>query len=219
VIYPGSGCGGDTRSTQVNLIFCSGRRLEILLKNSVITLAVRQEAEKLIRRHQKYLSDLAANIKRKEQRAGAPITKVMHLPEYWSAADGFNPYHVNARASKIAYAIDKALASGQYRPRPAAKYLVPKADGTQREVSVFQVADNAVSNLTFDRLIEKNARHLSAHAYAYRRDLSVHDAVLHVVSDFHSKSRIFIAEFDFSNFLIRFHISTFAGSLRISVSS
>jgi len=69
-----------------------------------------------------------------------------------------------------------------------------------REVSVFQVADNAVSNLTFSRLIEKNARHLSAHAYAYRRDLTVHDAVLHVFSDFQGKSRTFVAEFDFSKF-------------------
>ena len=170
------------------------------MRNTVITSAVREEAEKLVRRHQKYLSDLAANIKRRETRAGASIPKVMHFPEYWSANEGFNPYHVRSNANGIAYAIDKALALGQYRPRPAAKYSVPKLDGSLREVSVFQIADNAVSNLTFDRLIEKNGRHLSAHAYAYRRDLSVHDAVLHIVSDFHSKSRIFIAEFDFAKF-------------------
>ncbi len=124
----------------------------------------------------------------------------MHMPAYWSANAGFNPYHVKSHAKGIAYAIDKALVAGQYRPRPAAKYSVPKAGGGLREVSVFQVADNAVSNLTFSRLIEKNARHLSAHAYAYRRDLTVHDAVLHVFSDFQAKSRIFVAEFDFSKF-------------------
>jgi RNA-directed DNA polymerase len=198
--YSGSGCRGDTQSTQENLFFCSGRRPKIHLRNRVIKSAVCDEAEKLIRRHQKYLSDLAANIRRKESRAGASIPKVMHFPEYWAADVGFNPYHVRSRADGIAYAIDKALASGKYRPRPAAKYSVPKHDGSSRSVSVFQIADNAVSNLTFNRLIEKNARHLSAHAYAYRRDLSVHDAVLHVVSDFHAKSRIFIAEFDFSKF-------------------
>ncbi len=124
----------------------------------------------------------------------------MHMPGYWSADPGFNPYHVRSRAAGIAYAIEKALDAGQYRPRPAVKYRVPKAGGGQRDVSVFQVADNAVSNLTFGRLIEKNARHLSAHAYAYRRDLTVHDAVLHVYSDFQAKSRIFVAEFDFSKF-------------------
>ncbi len=124
----------------------------------------------------------------------------MHVPDYWSADKGFDPYYVKSHKTGIAYAIDKALATGVYKPRPAAKYSVPKDDGSTREVSVFQVADNAVSNLTFSRLIEKNARHLSAHAYAYRRDLTVHDAVLHVCSDIQSKSRIFVAEFDFSKF-------------------
>lgn len=170
------------------------------MENLVIHDAIHGEAEKLIRRHQKYLSDLAANIHRKEMRSGTKIAKTMHQPSYWSYDRGFNPYHVRSASRGIAYAIDKALADGQYRPRPAAKYVVPKEGGSTREVSVFQVADNAVSNLTFGRLIEKNARHLSSHAYAYRRDLTVHDAVLHVSSDFRLKSRIFIAEFDFSKF-------------------
>lgn len=170
------------------------------LENLVILEAIRREAEKLIRRHQKYLSDLAANIRRKETRSGTKIAKVMHVPPYWACDDGFNPYHVRSGVQGISYAIDRALSAGQYSPRPAVKYAIPKEDGGSREVSVFQVADNAVSTLTFNRLIEKNARHLSAHAYAYRRDLTVHDAVLHVSSDFRSKSRIFVAEFDFSKF-------------------
>jgi RNA-directed DNA polymerase len=170
------------------------------MANRVILTAVHEEAEKLIRRHQKYLSDLAANIRRKERRSGLAIPKTMHRPGYWSVNRGFDPYYVKSHSAGIAYAIDKALASGVYKPRPAVKYSVPKADGGTREVSVFQIADNAVSSLTFHRLIEKNARHLSAHAYAYRRDLTVHDAVLHVSSDFQGKSRIFVAEFDFSKF-------------------
>jgi RNA-directed DNA polymerase len=182
----------------VNLLFCPRRRTT--LANEVIFSAVLAEAEKLIRRHQKYLSDLAGNLRRKERRSGLRVTKTMYMPGYWSVNSGFNPYHVRSHAGGIAYAIDKALASGRYRPRPAATYSVPKGDGTLRSVSVFQVADNAVSNLTFSRLIDKNARHLSAHAYAYRRDLTVHDAVLHVYSDFQGKSRIFVAEFDFSKF-------------------
>ena len=170
------------------------------MKNSVIFSAVRAEAQKLICRHQKYLSDLAASIRRKERRSGLTIPKVLHMPAYWSVDNGFDPYYVKSHANGISYAIDKALAAGEYQPRPAVRYSVPKSDGTVRPVSVFQVADNAVSNLTFSRLIEKNARHLSAHAYAYRRDLTIHDAVLHVYSDFQGKSRIFVAEFDFSKY-------------------
>lgn len=170
------------------------------MKNVVILSAVRAEAKKLIRRHQKYLSDLAASIRRKENRSGVTIPKVMHDPAYWSVDNGFDPYYVHSRAAGISYAVDRALAAGEYQPRPAVTYPVPKSDGSIRRVSVFQVADNAVSNLTFGRLIEKNSRHLSAHAYAYRRDLTVHDAVLHVYSDFQGKSRIFVAEFDFSKY-------------------
>ena len=161
---------------------------------------MRNEAHKLIQRHQKYASDLAAGLRRREKRSGVPQDKVVHNPEYWSADQGFNPYYVYFHARGISYAIEKALTSAEYRPRSAVIYSLLKADGTLRDVSVFQVADNAVSTLTFQRLIEKNARHLSAHAYAYRRDLTIHDAVLHISSDFNSKSRIFIAEFDFRKF-------------------
>jgi RNA-directed DNA polymerase len=180
-------------------IFLPGAAI-LKLKNSVILDAVRNEAHKLIRRHQKYASDLAAALRRREKRSGILQSKNIYLPEYWSADQGFNPYHVRAHSAGIAYAIDKALASGQYRPRPAVIYQVQKPDKTLRDVAVFQVADNAVSTLTFRRLIEKNARHLSAHAYAYRPDLTIHDAVLHISSDFNLKSRIFIAEFDFRKF-------------------
>jgi RNA-directed DNA polymerase len=180
-------------------IFLLGAAI-ILLQNSIIFAAVRHEAHKLIRRHQKYASDLAAGLRRRERRSGIPQAKHVHTADYWSADRGFNPYYVHSHAGGIAYAIDKSLRSGQYQPRSAVTYSVTKADGTLRDVAVFQVADNAVSTLTFQRLIEKNARHLSARAYAYRHDLTIHDAVLHISSDFNSKSRIFIAEFDFRKF-------------------
>jgi RNA-directed DNA polymerase len=170
------------------------------VKNSVIFDAIRDEAHKLIRRHQKYASELAAALRRREKRSGILQVKHIHLPEYWAVDTGFNPYHVGTHSAGIAYAVDKALASGRYRPRPAVLYQIEKTDKTLRDVAVFQVADNAVSTLTFRRLIEKNARHLSAHAYAYRYDLTIHDAVLHISSDLNLKSRIFIAEFDFRKF-------------------
>jgi RNA-directed DNA polymerase len=122
------------------------------LKSSVILDALRDEAHKLIRRHQKYASDLAAALRRREKRSGLLQAKHIHLPEYWSADNGFNPYYVRAHAGGIAYAIEKALASGRYRPRPAVIYQVEKQDGGLRDVAVFQVADNAVSRLTFQRL-------------------------------------------------------------------
>jgi RNA-directed DNA polymerase len=170
------------------------------VKNQVIYDAIVAEAEKLVRRHQMYASDLASRQKRVERRTGQPQTKDIKFPQYWAADDGFNPYTVRARSKQIAHAVSKALDGGNYKPRPAVEYSVPKKDGGQRAVSVFQVADNAISRLTFERLLDKNARHFSAHAYAYRKDLTIHDAVLHIAADLHHKSRVFIAEFDFRKF-------------------
>jgi RNA-directed DNA polymerase len=161
---------------------------------------VRAEAHKLIRRHQKYASELAATLRRREKRSGLLQPKYIHLPEYWSVDKGFDPYYVRSHLPGIAYAVEKGLSSGRYQPFPAVVYEVKKPDGTLRPVSVFQIADSAVSTLTFKRLIEKNARHFSARAYAYRYDLTLHDAVLHISSDFKMRSRIFVAEFDFRKF-------------------
>ena len=108
------------------------------MKNKVIVSAIGEEAHKLIRRHQKYLSDLAANIRRKERRSGMNIPEITHVPDYWSADRGFNPYYVNSHKTGIAYAIDKALAAGVYKARPAAKYSVPKGDGSTREFAARQ---------------------------------------------------------------------------------
>jgi hypothetical protein len=77
---------------------------------------------------------------------------------------------------------------------------VPKADGSNRTVSVFQVADAAVSRLIFRSLLEKNRQRLSAYSFAYRRDLTVHDAIQHIAADIVGRERIFIAEYDFAKY-------------------
>jgi RNA-directed DNA polymerase len=48
--------------------------------------------------------------------------------------------------------------------------------------------------------MQKNARHFSASAYAYRGDLSIHDAILHIASDLKQRNRLYLAEFDFAKF-------------------
>jgi hypothetical protein len=192
----GSGYAGDTQSYAGEFTFLS-RAAHL---NQVIQYAIFEEAQKLVERHQKYASYLAASLARVEKRSGILPPKDLKLPAYWSAHSGFNPYHVRAHADTIAYAIDKALRTKTYEPRPAVEYEVPKKDGGVRKVSVFPVADNALSRLTFLRLMEKNARHLSSNAYAYRTDLGIHDAILHISSDFRGRSRIFIAEFDFRKY-------------------
>lgn len=162
--------------------------------------AIRSEADKLIRRHQRYASELEDRVRRIERRSGLRPVKQVFTPAYWQVHPGFNPYAVRSRANGVGYAIQRALAKKDYRPRPAVSFQVPKDGGGVRHVSVFQVADNAISRAVFRRLLWKNASRFSAHSYAYRIDRTLHDAVLDIAGDFRAKRRLFIAEFDFRQY-------------------
>jgi RNA-directed DNA polymerase len=165
-----------------------------------IEQAIFDEAEKLVKRHQRYVSGVADEIQRRRRRSGLPVAKALHTPAYWKVDRGFDPYWVRSNAATIAYAVKKRLAAKSYAPRPAVSYEVPKADGGTRIVSVFQVADNAVSRLVFKALLNKNLSRLSARCYAYRTDVTLHDAVIHIASEFSAASRLFLAEYDFKKF-------------------
>lgn len=168
--------------------------------SATIEEAIRNEATKLVKRQEAYAFNLANELRRREARSSLPQPKVLHRPSYWKTDKGFDPYYVRAHAKAIARSIEKSLALNQYRPRPAVEYQTQNPDGSPRTVSVFQVADSAISSLTFKRLMEKNARHLSSNAYAYRIDLSIHDAILHIASDLKVRNRLFVAEFDFAKY-------------------
>jgi hypothetical protein len=158
------------------------------------------EAMKLIRRHERYAQDLADEIRRRNRRTGGDEKAQVLRPSYWSTDSSFNPYLVRSRSDRIGRAIRVSLRERTYAPRNAVSFEVPKPDGTLREVSVFPVADSAVSNVIFRSLLWKNRQRLSAYSFAYRSDLTVHDAILHIAADIHDKPRIFVAEYDFTKY-------------------
>lgn len=166
----------------------------------VLTQVIRAEAQKLVQRHQRYLNELENETVRIARRTGTRPEKDVLVPAYWSVAPGFDPYYVRNRARTIGYGVGRAVALGSYSPRPGVTYEVPKGGGQTRTVSVFQVADNAVSRHVFKRLMEKNASRLSRRCYSYRQDLTLHDAVLDVASSFNGHGRVFVAEFDLAKY-------------------
>lgn len=121
-------------------------------------------------------------------------------PSYWQLARGFDPYFVRANADRVSHAIRARIDQHSYAPRNPALHLVPKPSGGLREVSVFQVADNAVSRQVFKALMLKNRNKLSSRAYAYRDDVDAHDAVQYLASELRDRRRVFVAEYDFSNY-------------------
>ena len=167
-----------------------------------VTYAIYEEAQKLVVRHQSYAHRLFENLKRRRVRSGTPsqTNKDIKFPAYWACDQGFNPYHVRKHYKSIAYAIKKSLASNSYAPRPAVIHEIPKAGGGVRQLSVFQVADQAISKMIYDRLMAKNSSRLNPKCYAYRKDKTVHDAILNISYDLRGAQRIYLAEYDFREF-------------------
>jgi RNA-directed DNA polymerase len=166
-----------------------------------LEVAVRQEAQKLIRRHEAYATKIhEENVRRARRTTTKAAGFEVLRPPHWLLAPGFDPYRVRGRSATVAHSIQGAIRSGDYKPRNPTSFSVPKEDGSERPVSVFQVADSAVSALVFKGLVEKNRPRFSARSYAYRSDLTAHDAIQFLQSEFRGRKRVFIAEYDFRKY-------------------
>lgn len=161
---------------------------------------IESEAQKLAERHQAYHNNLHLAHVRDSERITNPPAKIVRVPAHWSQDRKFNPFYVLKHTESIARSILAKLRQGTYRPMPPSIQQVPKAGGGFREVTIYQIPDAAVSNLFFERLLEKNKHRFSSFAYAYRRDRNVQFAIQDIAVDLKSYSRLFVAEFDFSNF-------------------
>ena len=168
---------------------------------NALRAAINAEATKLIRRHELHAAWAHDETVRRQRRRSSGSKTVSALrPEYWSYSAGFNPYLVRSRTTRIEHSISSALRNRTYKPRNPARYEVPKGDTTMRSVSVFQIADNAVSRQTFLSLLSKNRAKLSSRSYAYRRDVTAHDAIQYLEGELMPDDRVFVAEYDFSAF-------------------
>lgn len=162
---------------------------------------IRKEATRLIRRHEQYMGVAHLEWNRRRKRSQTSIEKTLRpKPSRWQLDPGFNPYHVRQRANTIGHAMLDALGDNRYRPRSPVVIEKKKQDGSPRPVSVFQVADSAISRYAFERILSRNASRFSGRSYAYRKDLSAQDAIQFVQAEWVGKERLFIAEYDFSSY-------------------
>lgn len=138
---------------------------------------------------------------RRRKRSKIPLQRLETAqPSWWKLDPGFNPYHVRRRADVIGHAMWRALKENRYRPCSPVKVEIVKPNGGVRSLSVFQIADSALSRFAFDQILAKNISRFSGRAYAYRKDLSAHDAIHFVRTEWTGKTRVFIAEYDFKSF-------------------
>jgi len=168
---------------------------------SVIREQIRRECEKLISRHQ---SRVRQNVKFQEkyQRRTGQVASppASYEPTHWSLNPHFNPFHVRSRADAIAHSIARKIRERSYEPEPALVLQIPKPNGGTRGITIFPVADAAISNYLFQTLRGRNQQFLSSYAYAYRGDRSVHHAVEHLFRYVKDTSRAYVLNYDFSKY-------------------
>lgn len=169
--------------------------LELQLKERILS-----ECDKLIARHHSYHNQLHLDWRRNCERiAGVPPKNIM-TPEYWGLDINFNPFQVRRNAAAIAKSIARKINAHTYEPHDPHRKKIPKFGGGERELTVFQIPDAAVSSYFYTRLLAKNRHRFSSFSYAYRNDRNVHFAIQDIAVDLAQNARTFIAEFDFSDF-------------------
>ena len=162
---------------------------------------IRMEATRLVKRHERNLYAGFVEWERRRKRSAAQVPRLpTRKPPWWKLDPGFDPYHVRGRADVIGHAMWRALKDRRYEPRSPVEIEIDKPGGGVRPLSVFQVADSALSRCTFESILAKNIPRLSGRAYAYRKDLSAQDAIHFILTEWAGKTRVFIAEYDFSSF-------------------
>lgn len=67
-------------------------------------------------------------------------------------------------------------------------------------MTAFAIADEVVSKRLYTSLMNKNRARLSAHSYAYRNDLGVHDAISRMQADWSGEHRLYVAQYDFADY-------------------
>lgn len=166
-----------------------------------LAIAIKKEAEKLIYRYHEYHNNTHAEFLRNKKRLGdSTPPKSIKKPGYWGIDKKFNPFYVRRKHKSIAKSIAKNIQLRTYNPNEPFIKEVPKHAGGKRKVTIYQIPDAAVSKLFFNRLLSKNRHRFSSFSYAYRNDRNVHFAIQDISVDLKSSERIFIAEFDFSDF-------------------
>jgi RNA-directed DNA polymerase len=163
--------------------------------------SIHQAARAKIAAYDRYLRRVRDENERRRRRSNVKTAQLSpRRPTLWDLDPAFDPFYVRARRKSIAHAIGKRLAAGLYVPYRPGGFYVPKGGGASRLVTAFPIADEVISRRVYLSILRKNRSRLNAHSYAYRADLSVHDAIAHIQSEWRGGHRIFVAQYDFKDF-------------------
>lgn len=167
---------------------------------NAILQAIEEEATKSAEEYHLYHNYLNIDYSRKKKRLKKIPQKEIKIPEEWNQNKKHNPFYVLKHIEKIANAIADKIKLRTYHPEKPFEKEIPKKNGGTRTISIYQLPDSAVSDKFYHDLLKKNKHRFSSFAYAYRNDRNIHFAIQDISNELKQSPRIFIAEFDFSNF-------------------
>lgn len=159
-----------------------------------------KQAKELRQKYQNYHNYLHLAHLRAKKKYSNPTDKDVRTPPEWDIDNKFNPFYVLKRKEQIAKSVSRKILKGTYVPNNPFVKSIAKPGGGFREVNVYQIQDSAVSDRFFHNLLSKNKHRFSSLTYAYRNDRNIHFAIQDIANELNAVPRIFVAEFDFSNF-------------------
>ena len=171
-----------------------------MISEREIAEAILAECNKLIRRYESYHNSLHAECIRIERRTGSAPNKEVFKPAYWGKDRKFDPFYCRGKAKAIAKSIAKKINERSYSPGVAYETQKPKPSGGFRTLRIYQIPDAVISKIVYKRLLKKNKHRFSSFSYAYRDDRNVHCAIQDLYSDISEFGRVYVAEYDFSDF-------------------
>jgi hypothetical protein len=166
----------------------------------IIEEDISKQAKEHAEKYELYHNYLHISHLRNRTRIQSVPYKDVRTPEEWKIDKKFNPFYVLKRSKQIASSISKKILNGTYKPNPPYVKYIDKKGGGKREISVYQIPDSAVSDKFYNDLLAKNKHRFSSLAYAYRNDRNIHFAIQDIANELNATPRIYVAEFDFSNF-------------------
>lgn len=162
---------------------------------------IEDQAKRTIRKYQLLKYRRVRVLKQRTKRTGKKSKAVgTTAPPRWDFEQQFDPFYVRTKASSLSHAIESAIKTKSYKPRPSLDARINKEGGGHRTISIYTVPDAAVGTWLYKRLQARNTSLLSESAFAYRSDRNANDAIRHIADDVASLPRAFVVEYDFEKF-------------------
>lgn len=161
---------------------------------------IEEQAKEIRDKYNDYHNYLHLAILRLQRNYINPRNKKIKIPDEWKKDKKYNPFYVLKRKKQIAKSVAMNILKGTYIPNKPVIKQIPKPNGGKREISIYQIQDSAVSDRFYHNLLSKNKHRFSSLTYAYRNDRNIHFAIQDIANELSAVPRMYVAEFDFSNF-------------------